>query len=376
MLSKTEERRHPKAKAIEQFLKDNYGGLSPALAEVLKPPKIRLSGTSFEPEVLGFKLGSIDFERKHGDLGLGSELNALSDALLDAAMEVSAESKLDRLLLHFDELDQGITTFDAQRERMLAGLILAARDIRRATKDLRVPVNPVVYLRSDLWDDLVFSDKNKITQTATLNLEWTTGTLLDLVNLRINARLANGVVWDDISTPSLMRGSQSKWNHILSRTFLRPRDVIKFLNSALAGAKKRPDSPLLLDNQDITNARESYSVYLKQELDDEIIAHWPQWEEALQACSALSTVTFGRDEFIAQYDRRRSQANQLTAAEALQMLYRFSVIGYERRSGYGGSSWSFQYTNPEAGWDTAASTFKVHLGLKEFAKLREERTSY
>lgn len=57
----------------------------------------------------------------------------------------------------------------------------------------------------------------------------------------------------------------------------------------------------------------------------------------------------------------------------LELLYRFSVIGYERRSGYGGSSWAFQYTNPEAGWDNGAMKFKVHLGLKEYAKLREER---
>ena len=374
VLSKAEDSGHPKAKAIKTFLKDNYGGLTPALGDVLKPARIRLSGTSFEPEVLGFKLGSIDFERQPGDLGLGSELNALSDTLLSAAMEVAADSNFERLLLHFDELDQGITTFDEQRERMLAGLILAARDVRRATKELAVPVNLVVYLRSDLWDDLVFSDKNKITQTATLNLEWTSGTLLNLVNLRINAKLQKGISWDDISTPSLMRGSQSKWNHVLSRTFLRPRDIIKFLNSALLEAKKRTDSPLILDNPDITNARESYSVYLKRELDDEIIAHWPQWEEALQACSALSTMTFGREEFVIEYDRRRSSSNQLTATAALQMLYRFSVIGYERRSGYGGSSWAFQYINPEAGWDTGASTFKVHLGLKEFAKLREERT--
>lgn len=55
------------------------------------------------------------------------------------------------------------------------------------------------------------------------------------------------------------------------------------------------------------------------------------------------------------------------------MLYRFSVIGYERRIGYGGVEWMFQYANPEAGWDSAALRFKVHLGLKEYAKLREER---
>jgi hypothetical protein len=54
-------------------------------------------------------------------------------------------------------------------------------------------------------------------------------------------------------------------------------------------------------------------------------------------------------------------------------LYRFSVVGYDRRSGYGGSSWAFQYTDPQAGWDAGASRFKVHLGLKEYAKLREAR---
>jgi hypothetical protein len=45
------------------------------------------------------------------------------------------------------------------------------------------------------------------------------------------------------------------------------------------------------------------------------------------------------------------------------------------RSGYGGSSWAFQFIDPQAGWDAAASKFKVHLGLKEYAKLRETRES-
>jgi hypothetical protein len=138
-------------------------------------------------------------------------------------------------------------------------------------------------------------------------------------------------------------------------------------------AKKRADAPLLLDNQDATNARETYSVYLKQELDDEIIAHWPQWEQALQACSAISTITFSRDEFVSEYDRRKSGDKPVSATEALKSLYKFSVIGYERRSGDGGSPWAFQYTNPEAGWDNGAAKFKVHLGLKEFATLRERR---
>jgi hypothetical protein len=372
-LANAPDQAHPKARAIKQFAEENFGKANPDLGDVLRPPKVRLAGTSFEPEVFGFKLGSIDFERKPGDLALGVELNALSTMLLDAAIELAHAAGSGTLLIHFDELDQGIIKFDEARKQMLVGLILAARDVRHSTSSRIVKVNPVVYLRTDLWDDLIFSDKNKITQTTALNLEWEEQSLLDLVNARLRARLGAGVDWSNITTPSLMRGSQPKWKHILSRTFLRPRDIIKFLNSALAQAKARGGSPLLLDNQDITAARESYSVYLKRELDDEIIAHWQNWDEALKACSAISTVTFRREEFIKEYDQRKSPGNDVPADEALALLYRFSVIGYERRSGYGGSSWAFQYTNPEAGWDNSASIFKVHLGLKEYAKLREER---
>lgn len=63
----------------------------------------------------------------------------------------------------------------------------------------------------------------------------------------------------------------------------------------------------------------------------------------------------------------------MDAEHALDTLYRFSVIGYEKRSGYGGTSWAFFYTDPDAAWDLFASRFKVHIGLKEFARLREER---
>lgn len=373
-VSRNTNTKHPKAKSLNKFLEDNYGGASPALADILKPGKLRLSGMSFEPQVLGNKLGGISLERQPGDLRLGSELNALADLLLDAAIEIATASSLPELFLHFDELDQGLSRMDEQRRRILIGLVLAAREVRNICKGKSLTVNSVIYLRTDLWDELMFSDKNKISETLALHIEWSSQTLLELVNERLKVKLLPKASLDRISTPSLMRGSQTKWNHILVRTFLRPRDVIKFLNSSLNEAKKRIDNPLLIDNEDVINARDKYSSYLKSELDDEIISHWPQWGEALQACSAISTITFKKDDFVREYDKRQSTSNCITADGALEMLYKFSVIGYERRSGFGGSGWVFQYTSPEAGWDNGATTFKVHLGLKEFAKLREERT--
>jgi len=290
--------------------------------------------------------------------------------LITATVKLAKKLGAPSLMLHFDELDQGISTLTEERARMLAGLVLAVRSVRQKYRE-GIPVKPVIYLRSDLWDKLAFSDKNKISERLALRLEWDSDSLLELVTARLRAKLGSEARWDSITSVEASR-SNTKWGFILSRTFLRPRDVIRFLNSALGQAQRRDDEPLVLNNQDVINARESYSAYLKAELDDEIMAHWPQWEEALQACSAISTMTFQRDQFEEEYGRRRSTANGMTADEALETLFRFSVIGYERRSGYGGSSWAFQYTHPEAGWDNRATRFKVHLGLKEFAKLRED----
>jgi hypothetical protein len=372
VLSKVGEGAGAEARSIREFFRENYGEPGVALSELLRPQRLKLSKFSLEPTVLGNKLGGIALERSSTDLSLGLELNALTTSLLNAARALCARAKLPSVLLHLDELDQGLSSLDEPRARMLIGLILAARTLRQELQGMGTKVNTVVYLRSDLWNDLEFSDKNKISQTATLHLAWDSESLKRLVNARLNAKLGRGATWDTVAEPDLMRGSQTKWNHILARTFLRPRDVIKFLNAMLERAKARSEEPLVFSNEDTVDSRDAYSQYLKDELDDEILPHWAKWEEALQACSAIATVTFEREQFVQEYEERRSSRNPVTADDALEQLYRFSVIGYERRSGYGGSSWAFQYTDPEVGWDRSAKRFKVHLGLKEYARLREE----
>ena len=360
-------------RVLAAFLSDNYGGVSPDLGVLLRPKKLILSKASFEPTVLGNKLGSISLERASGDPDLGLELDALSKAILGSITSLADRIGIEALSLHFDELDHGLAHLDEEKKLMLVGLILAVRSLRIETKYAAVNINPVVYLRSDLWEELEFSDKNKISQTHAIHIEWDDASLKELINARLGARMDVGVSWDDVVDDELMRGSQPKWNHIIARTFLRPRDVIKFLNEALVQAKARPGNNILFSNKDIVGARDGYSAYLKKELDDEILPHWAHWEEALQACSAISTITFERAAFEAEYNSRRSKRNEVSVDEALEHLYTFSVIGYERRSGYGGSSWAFHYSDPQAGWDRSATRFKVHLGLKEFAKLREER---
>jgi hypothetical protein len=194
-----------------------------------------------------------------------------------------------------------------------------------------------------------------------------------MVEERIRVKLGKRFGWHSVEDEQLMRGSQNKWSHIVSRTFFRPRDVIQFLNHSLSAAIKMSNDAGWFINEDIQAARTPYSKYLKQELDDEIGPHWEQWTEALQAFSELATVTLSKDDFRAAYNRKKTSKNPYDSDEALEILYGFSVVGYRRGIGKGGSGWVFQYSDPDAGWDNAASKLKVHLGLKEIAKLREER---
>lgn len=76
-----------------------------------------------------------------------------------------------------------------------------------------------------------------------------------------------------------------------------------------------------------------------------------------------------------KFIKDESSKNKFDADEALEVLYGFSVVGYRRGIGRGGSGWVFQYGDPDAGWDSGATRLKVHLGLKEFLKLREERSN-
>ena len=359
---------------LTKFLMSNFGTIEPETRSILSRERLTVVGLTLGPQIAGVSLGSISFGDPSRDKVLGLELDSLANSLLTDVSTAIAELEIEKLFLHFDELDQGLDRLDETKKRMLVGLILAAREITKSAKG-RANLSPIVYLRSDIWEQVNFSDKNKITRTSTVRLVWDEGSLRSLIETRLRSKLGAEVTWEKVEDGGKMRGSQAKIHHLLARTLLRPRDVIQFLNEALAVAKLRSDSILHFSNEDINGCREKYSEYLKEELNDEIVPHWPEWNEALQACSKTQTVTFKKEDFVKSYSALKSGSNPYTAEEALEQLYRFSIVGYLQPSAGGGSTWSFRYADNNAGWDATATRLKVHIGLKEHAKLKEERVA-
>ncbi|WP_375551309.1 P-loop ATPase, Sll1717 family [Rhodophyticola porphyridii] len=361
-----------KLQGLSRFLMENFGTTDPETKMILARPKLKVVGLSIGPQIAGVSLGSITFGDPSRERVLGLELDTLATSILRDVSDVVAELGIKRLFLHFNELDQGLDQLDDTRKRMLIGLILAVRVIS-GSNNLRANISPIIYLRSDIWEQIQFSDKNKITRTVTVPLHWDERSLKALVENRLKARLGSEVSWDQIEDGEKMRGSQLKLNHVFARTFLRPRDVIQFLNEALIIAKNRGGDPLVFQNSDLNDCREDYSVYLRDEMNDEIQPHWKKWTEALTALSKVGTITFRRDQFVEAYNQVKTKDNTMDADAALDALYRFSVIGYLSPSSGGGSAWTFRYSDTKSEWDATATRLKVHLGLKEQLKLKEQR---
>ena len=135
-------------------------------------------------------------------------------------------------------------------------------------KDAGKRLSILVFLRDDIYQTLRFEDKNKVTEACTTRIEWdterTNRTLKDLMQKRFASVLEidEADAWENVFDESeQMPGRQGKYQHMLDRTFLRPRDMIKFCNETLASYKAlpAPEQEGQFSNRAINAARAEYS---------------------------------------------------------------------------------------------------------------------
>jgi len=358
----------PQEAKLRTFFQQNYGAPSVDLERVFSLERLKVDKAILDPKIAGASIGSIEFKTVRADFG--QQIEAVATEVVKLVTETMKYRGGRHIELHFDELDFGIEKFERERELMIIGLVLAAQTFRGQGQDNDQIVRPFVYLRHDLWDSFNFSDRNKISRGAALFLNWNSQSLQQMVDVRMTKLTGHDLHWTDLIDPYRMRGTQQKWDHIIARTLDRPRDVISFINIIL----KDKISSSLLTNEEISSARPEYSTYFKEELDDEIKAHWPEWEDSISAVRDIGYVTFTKTQFEESYSKVKTKKNKIPdAGEALKRLFEYSVVTYVRPKTGGGTEWVWRYKNRTATFDARAERFRVHPGLTEFANLREER---
>lgn len=353
--------------ALEDFVVDSYGSRDPDLRQLFSPEKeLRFKGALRLPflEVAGERVRVRELPIHVQDVNRAVEEHVLSSL-----------NPSNQYFVCFDQLDLGFTTTQPEYGQRLIGLILAARDLFLSAREIGRQLNVVVFLRDDIYEDLQFEDKNKVTENFATEVRWTESrgelTLKQLMESRFGETLTGDatvpVPWEQVFDETKeMPSRQSKYKHICDRTFLRPRDMIKFCNEVLASAKAEGvGTGDLFDNAAVHSARDNYSDYLLSELDDEIAKHVPNYREYLEVVKEIGELQFSGEDFRQAWTRRRSLEAE-DPVVGLSQLFEFSVIGYLKPGGRGGGSeYVWRYHDPRARFNSFAETYRVHPGFKE-----------
>lgn len=370
-------------KKLEKWIKNNWGSSEFDHREVMLPHRRKFRFT-FNPQIFGNGLGSVsrDLEVNENISGTLSEYNRKFDLILKELVKY-----LDgEVILGFDELDLAYDPDDKNYKDRLIGLLLTAYSFFQNYRD---GIRIFVFLRSDIFNILDFQDKNKIKDNMVVFLDWdgtSTTSKLSLKNMvtnRIRANIQSSSNnfeqnWYEIFESSNIGRNQFKWNFIVERTFLRPRDLIKFLNLSLDQAKMRlqkdPGTIDKITNGDIHNVRAKYSTYLFDELKDEMSSKYPDFNNYLEILRNHHRVIFTRNEFLESYNNIKGRLHLTESADIiLERLYEFSIIGFYKPGGggYGGAEYRFQYKSDFQTFNPQAKNFRVHSGFKEYLELIE-----
>lgn len=373
-------------KRLKKWLIMNWGSYDFNYKETMNPKSTKISYI-FSPSILGNSLGSIVPKDNSSD-NLGQSLSEFNKKLEKIVFTLLKPDKIYYLL--FDELDLGYDPTDKNYISRIIGLLISDYYISsKFQQNNKINVGVSVFLRSDIYDIVEFQDKNKITDNFVEFLKWnaenenTNLSLKEIVSKRIQQNTNSQTDefqanWNLIFEPSNIGSNQLKWNFITERTFLRPRDLIKFLNLSLEEAKKRIEFETReaykdkIINKDIHNIRKDYSDYLYSELKDEVNAKYKDFNSYLEVLRDIHKTSFSSDEFEGSFSTISSRLNIIeNCTIVLERLYEFSVIGFYKPGGggYGGSIYCYQYINANIKFNPKAQKYKVHPGFKEYLEL-------
>lgn len=307
-----------------------------------------------------------------------SKFNELSwiekaDLLEDIIDEYIDESKY---YIIFDELDEDYRDFHSLEEQnnykfLITSLFKAVQDVKNYFNNKRNLINPVIFLRDDIYSIIRDSDKNKWIDFK-IDIEWDQEKIKKMIAYRISKAIdPNGDIlnfnqaWNSIfeNQPIYMGDRQQKqlkiFDYISLSTHLRPRDYVKYINVCSAQALSENKSkihPKLVKKVD-----KGFSNYMKEEIVDEIHSLLPEIDKIFSIISQIRKWNFTIKEFKDTYNTyvKKGTIEQQNVDFVLQTLFNFSVIGNRPKNR---DISFFKYENKEARFNFNENIV-VHRGL-------------
>ncbi|AGZ30078.1 putative aTPase involved in DNA repair [Burkholderia pseudomallei] len=209
-----------------------------------------------------------------------NQVRELSEIITLLADEIFTDPQ-NRFYLVIDRLDESWVD-DRIRFKLIRALIETVRAFQRVRS-----VKAVVAIREDLLRTVFEETRDAGFQEEKfeglfLRLRWSKAQLKQMIDLRIEKLIKEQYTQRKVTFEDIFRGSvrgESAIDYLLSRTLLRPRDVIAFVNCCIELCEGKE----FVTPSTVQDAERKYSIGRLRSLKDEWISHYA----SLEACTEI-----------------------------------------------------------------------------------------
>lgn len=174
------------------------------------------------------------------------QIKELTD-VMDLIEEILKENSQQKFYISIDKLDEDWIE-DKIRFRLIRALVVTSREFSKISN-----VKVIVAMRRDLLDRVYRFTRDTGFQTEkhdsrTLNIQWSSGELIQLLNKRINFLIKEQYTNTNVSYTDILPSKINKQktiDFIVERTLMRPRDIIEFINICI---RNSPNNPSIASN--------------------------------------------------------------------------------------------------------------------------------
>jgi hypothetical protein len=256
------------------------------------------------------------------------QLELIERHIESAIKELACPADHPRLLVLVDQLEE-VWSEEGDSGSFVIGLLKASR----ATGARFPGVSCIVFLRSDIYSQLKFADKDKY-HGDEMHVDWSAERLRELALARARASLGTDMseerLWSEIFPASISASPSSEY--IINHTLMRPRDMIHLCNLCRDTAEGNGHSRIT--EADVAEAVRLYSRWKLEDLPNEYITNYPFLDALLAIFKdhgyivTRTALNLRLPEAVqALVERFPDQAEALTTESILEVLYEVGFIG-------------------------------------------------
>lgn len=259
---------------------------------------------------------------------------------------------------YLDDIDTRLDLFRDPNNEALYRLLEKISKFNSLAVEQGKGARIIVCIRSDMWNFLHGSNKNKI-RTNSLDIDWSEEDFMCLLAKRVNPKekleksrqtvdeMFPDNLYEEVTKGSKLKSSESYfYSYIFLLSFNRPRD---FLHYGYIASKKFPKKQQTLSVEHINSVEGEFCAYLRNELEDEFDLLCTQMGISVRLIDGLIRQLSIREGFDDRHFKTEKNKlhfkKQSDAYELMKKLWEYSVIGV-RRTSTDKSKTIFQYFNP------------------------------